>query len=213
MSSIISFQAPFIIEESTGKDFVVLKACLLAEGETGNGHFYEFTDFGRIAKDLIGKVVRYGATEKGKHIKGKLSEIGKVVEAWVDEKTKKIMGRIRVWNTKTFPRITETIISFGKGMGISVGGEGGLEPILRNGLPVLIKTGHGFLAKVVNFIAKHIQLIPPNVPRGQEDAKVLSIEEALSKVELVPIQETLFVEPEIRIVFTYPKGSSVRILY
>ena len=213
MTSAIRFQAPFIIEESTSKDYVVLKACLLAEGMTGNGHYYSFSDFKNIAKQLVGKVVRYGATKDGKHIHNKLHEIGRVIDAWVDEKTKKIYGRIKVWNTKIFPRITETILSFGRGMGISIGGEGSLQPILRNGLPVLISTGHGFLARVVNFIAKHVQLLPPNVPRGQEDAKVIGIEEAISKVELVPIEETLFVEPEIKIVFSYPEGSLITITY
>ena len=213
MSSIINFQSPFIIEETTGKDFLILKACLLKEGMTGNGRYYEFSDFKKIAKDLVGKVVQYGATVGGKHLKRKMDKIGEVIETWVDEKARKIIGRIKVWNTKFFPRITETIMSFGKGMGISVGGKGGLQPILRDGLPVLIKTGHGFLAKVVNFIAKHIQLIPPNVPRGQEDAKVLDIEESLAKIQLVPIQETLMVNPEIQIVFSYPKGSDIRIIY
>jgi len=212
-SSIITYLSPFVIEETKAKEYLVLKACLLSEGLTGNGHYYEIGEMKKITKQLEGKPVYYGASSKGKHLKGAIQQIGRVLEVWLDKTKNKIMGRIKVWNTQKFPRIIETIQAFGKGMGISVGGIGGLIPILRNGLPVLIKTGHGFLAKVINFIAKHIQLIPPNVPRGQESAKVLELEEALTKVELVPIQETLLVNPEIEIAFKYPIGSTIKISY
>jgi hypothetical protein len=213
MSSNIIFNSPFVIEEAISKDYSILRTCFLSEGLSGNGRYYQFNDFPKIAKDLVGKVVRYGADEAGRHLKDKVYEIGEVISTWVDETTHKIMGRIKVWNTEKYPKIIDTIKSLGKGMGISVGGNGGLEPILNDGLPVLTTTGHGFLAKVVNFIVNHVQLIPANVPRGQQDAKVLDIEETLSKLELVPIEETLIVKPELEIVFTYPVGSTVKITY
>lgn len=205
MSSKITFTSPFIIEETKTKDFIVLKACLLAEGMTGNGHFYEIGEMEKIAKQFVGKPVHFGASAEGKHLKTEEKEIGKVLSASLDKTKKKIFGRIKIWNTATFPNIIETVKSFGRGMGVSIGGSGGLIPLLKNGLPQLIKTGHGFISKVVNFILKQVQLIPPNVPRGQKSAKVLSIEEAL-QIELVPIEETLIVDPEIEISFHFQKG-------
>lgn len=213
MESSITFMGPFEIEESEAKDYVILKACLLAEGMTGNGHFYEIEEMEKIAKQMVGLPIRFGATLKGKHIKVKKHEIGKVLSAILNKAKRRIFGRLKVWNTKEFPNIVETIMSFGKSMGISIGGDGGLVPILKNGFPVLIRKGHGFLAKVVDMIVKHVQIVPPNVPRGQKDARVLSVEEALQEVTLVPIQETLIVNPEIEISISYQKGLFKGIVY
>lgn len=206
----VTFKGPFEIEETETKDFIVLKGCFLAEGLTKNGHYYEFDELKRIAKDIIGKPVNWGArlAETGgfKHLKEKVHQIGEVIEAWVDEAKKKIIGRVKVWNTSTFPRIVETIKKFGKAMGFSIGGKAKwLQPIMKNGLPVLTETGHGFLGKVIGMQVEHLQIIPPEIPRGQEQAKVEDLEETLQKIELVPIQETLNVNATL--VFTYPRGA------
>lgn len=203
----VTFQAPFVIEETVSKDFIVVKGCLLAEGMTGNGHYYSFPEIKKIAKDLVGKSVRFGSTIKGKHFKKKIYEVGRVIETWVDTVKKRIIGRVKVWNTKHYPKIIETIQFYGKAMGFSIGGDAkGLVPILKNGLPILINTGHGFVAKIVGMIVDHLQIVPPNVPRGQQSAKVLNIEETLQNIELIPIEETLTVNPEIEVEFIYPKG-------
>lgn len=213
MISDITYLSPFTIEETESKDYLVLNTCFLSEGMTGNGHMYTFSEMKRIVKQLIGKNVFFGATKKGKHIKDEKHTIGEVISAFLDTAKRKIYGKIKIYNTKTFPNLINTVRSYGRGMGISIGGAGGLVPLLKNGLPVLIKTGHGFLSKVVNMIVKHVQLIPPNVPRGQQEAQVLGVEETLYKIELVPIQETLIVNPEVKveIEITYPKGSLISI--
>lgn len=182
----ITFQAPFEIEETESKDYTIVKGTLLSAGFTGNGHFYSFAEVKRIAKDLVGKPVRFGSSRIGKHFKTKAYEVGKVLETWIDSAKKRILGRVKIWNTSKVPQIVETIKYYGSRMGFSIGGKASrLDPILKNGLPQLISTGHGILARIIGMKVKHLQIIPPETPRGQESAKVEEVE------------ETLWVNPEI----------------
>lgn len=157
----ITITGPFdVVETKEGKTFLT-GTFLKLDSVTGNGRVYRFEEGKRIAGDIIGNPVYHGIDEVNKHLRGKLYEVGKVVKAWVVKAKKIIRGVIEVWNTKTYPNITETVK---KNWGFSVGGQ-------VDALQLIMKGGR-LIMKCFGMAVNHLQLIKPNVERGQREARV-----------------------------------------
>lgn len=180
---------PLEVEETLGGGIKKkLKGVFLRLGTpTGNGREYQTDEGSEIAGKLIGMPVFYGAKigfdptllKMGwKHLKDTSDKIGRVVQAAYNKTRKVIEGIIEIWNTEKNPTIAEEA---GPGWGLSIGGE------VNKFTPVgkINKFGNP-IVKAIGMIANHLQLLRPNTPRGQQDART---------TDEIPVEETLMFDP------------------
>src|SRR4030042_6449797 len=183
---------PLEVEEAF-QDRVILKGTFLKlESATKNGNIYSIEEAQQIANGLVGMPVFYGvkppefvvtpqglAVVKGKHDKDlenpEKTSIGRVFKTLVNEAKKTIEGWVEVWNNSKFPDLVQKIK---KGWGFSIGGKATelQETGLINSLGKTIK-------KIFGMKPHHLQLLAPEIPRGQDEAKVddvQAVEESLS---------------------------------
>uniref|UniRef100_A0A6M3XM13 Uncharacterized protein n=1 Tax=viral metagenome TaxID=1070528 RepID=A0A6M3XM13_9ZZZZ len=172
----------FEVEESTVDKAILSGNLLKLDSVTGNGRRYRFEEGEQIAKDITGQSLFFGVDPKtNKHLRGKKYQVGKVLKAWVDKAKKIIKGLVEIWNTKTYPKIVEEVKS---GWGFSIGGD---VKALR-----VIVSGGRLIMECIGMIARHLQLIKPNVPRGQ---KVARVEGKQAVEETITVEETISFEP------------------
>lgn len=171
---------PLEIEESL-QDRVILSGVVLKlDSETKNGRIYQIEEADQIAQDLVGMPVFFGvkpphlistpqglAIQKGKHDKDLndlSSSVGRVFKTIHDKANKTIKAWIEVWNNLKYPDLVQRIKT---GWGFSVGG---LAKDLRD-MGMVNSIGKA-VKKVFGMKANHLQLLEPDTPRGQDDAKV-----------------------------------------
>jgi len=174
MSFPIQYTAPFEIEE-TRDDGIFINGTLLAEGLSKNGNLYTLDEMESIAKSAEGVPIRYGVTTdidpntgmlaRNVHDKSDENIIGKIVKTVLDPVKRIIKYWAVLWNSIKFPNITETVK---KGWGVSIGGWA------KKGVWILDKIGRAVL-RIIGLKVNHVQLLSPEVKRGQDEAKVESV--------------------------------------
>lgn len=143
---------------------------------TNNGRIYLSEEAEQIAGSLNGAPVYFDVTEKGKH--DRRNPVGRVVATIIDRTQNVIKGIIEVWNTSKFPKLIEEVA---KGWGFSIGGQ--VESFIPvGGLNKFFKP----IVKAVGMVANHLQLLKPETPRGDPDAKVQDVK---------PVEESFNLEP------------------
>lgn len=140
---------------------------------TANGREYLSEEGGTIAASLIGMPVYFGAKfgidpislKVGfKHLKKARNMVGRVVRSIFDKAKNLIKGAVEVWNTPVFPNLISKIK---KGWGFSIGGR------VRNFLDTGKINEYGNAVKrAIGMVANHMQLLAPQIPRGQQAAQV-----------------------------------------
>jgi len=168
---------PMDVEEAYGDRVVLSGIFVRLDKETNNGRTYAIEEGERIANDLLSMPVFIDSTVKGEHINVIKTYVGRVVRTVFDKVNNFIRGAVEVWNTKDFPTITSIV---GPGWGFSIGGQvkdmeyrGGFN---SRGKPKM---------KAIGLMPHHMQLLPPEKPRGDDgaivdEAEYISVEESYS---------------------------------
>jgi len=138
-----------LFEEAKGKGARILATFCELDKASGNNRVYRFEEGEQMAKSLIGKPIRYGASLKGIHFK-KVPKIGIVENAWV--KGKKIKGIVRIWGKEIIAKLKKGIKFLFSVGGVAQFGE-------------TIKKGGKFVTKLYHAICTHLQLLSNN-PKG-----------------------------------------------
>lgn len=186
------FIAPTEIEiEETASGVALIKGVLLREGTSKNGNLYTISEMEKIAKQAEGMPIyvgtttkvdpNYGIARKGMHNNTTPNKVGKILSATFD-KTKRVIRYIaQILNTVVHPKIIEEVKA---GWGISIGGVCTKARLVIDGVGRV-------LTKVLGMKLNHVQLIPPNVIRGQDEAIVseVQIQETMIIYETIPEQE------------------------
>jgi len=136
-------------QEATKKGARILATFMELDTPSQNGRIYRFVEGKKIAKSLIGRYIKFGASWIGKHLK-KVPKIGIVESAF--QKGKKIKGIVRIWDKgiiKQLKRGVRFLFSVG---GVAQFGE-------------IIQKGKQFFTKLHNAVCTHLQLLP-NDPDG-----------------------------------------------
>jgi len=180
-----NFYTPVEIEiEETVHGVAMINGTLLIEGLSKNKNWYEVEEMQKIADSAIGVPIYYGTMTKidpntglltkNMHANVQPNKVGKIIRTVLDRVKRKIKFWAEVVNTKNNPNIIQEIK---KGWGVSVGG------IAYGAKYVFKKIGKikKLVLKIKDMVVNHVQLIPPSVKRGQNQAKV----------ERVDIQETM----------------------
>jgi|GEM_PF-2664456 len=171
------FISPTVItieESSTG--VAMISGTLLAEGISRNGNVYTVSEMKKIADQAMGMPIFVGTMTKidpnlgiprrGMHANVQKNRVGKIVSAVFDKISRKIKYWAELVNTEEHPKIIEEVKA---GWGISIGG------VATKAKIILDQFGR-LLTKVLGMKLTHIQLLPPNVIRGQDAAKVEGVE-------------------------------------
>jgi hypothetical protein len=171
---------PLELEESFQDRIILSGVVLKLDSETKNGRIYQIEEADQIAQDLVGMPVFFGvkpphlintpqglAVQKGKHDKDLNdlpSSIGRVFKTIHDKANKTIKAWIEVWNNQKYPDLVQRIKT---GWGFSIGG---LAQDLKD--TGMINAIGKVVKKVFGMKPNHLQLLEPDTPRGQDDAKV-----------------------------------------
>jgi len=162
--------------EETAQGVAMIKGTLLAEGVSRNGNLYEIKEMAEIAKRAIGTPIYVGTMRKrdpntglmmkNKHANVEENRVGEIIHAWLDKAKRKIKFIAELVNTEKHPNIIKLVK---KGWGISIGG------VATKAKIVITETAR-LLTKIAGLMVNHVQLLPPNVLRGQDEAKVENVE-------------------------------------
>lgn len=190
------YVAPISIEiEETNQGRALVSGVLLREGESGNGNLYTLDEMEKIAQRAIHVPVYVGATtkfvqgmyRKNAHNLDKKNCIGRIISTNFDKAKRVITYIAEVFNTDVFPKIIEEVKA---GWGASIGG-------MANKARIVFDKANRMLTKVEDMIINHVQLLPPNVALGQNEAviKNVEIEETLIVYDSTPLQSEQEYEP------------------
>ena len=165
VSSEVEFQ------EATEKGARVLGTFMELDTPSSNSRIYRVEEGAKIAKSLIGKLIRYGADWIGKHLK-EVPTIGIVEQAW--QEAKKIKGIVRIWDKGIINALKN-----GTKYLFSVGGIAEFSEVVQKGKQ-LFQILH-------NAVCTHLQLLP-NDPQGAgfptaKMHEVIEINESVMKVQ------------------------------
>ena len=171
MNFSFEFLSPFDVDiEESAVGVAMINGTLLAEGVSKNGNLYTLDEMDNIAQTAEGKNIYVGTMTKpdpntglmvkNAHANVDENRVGKIIKSWVDIIARKVKFIAELVNTAKFPNIIEEVK---KGWGISIGGKG-----LASFMKYLGKT----VTKISNLEINHIQLLPPEVIRGQDEAQV-----------------------------------------
>lgn len=171
------FISPTVVtieESSTG--VAMISGTLLAEGISRNGNVYTVSEMKKIAEQAVGMPIyvgtmtkldpNLGVRRKGMHANVEKNRVGKIINAVFNKIARKIKYWAELVNTEAYPKIIEEVKA---GWGISIGG------IATKAKIILDQFGR-ILTKVLGMKLTHIQLLPPDVVRGQDVAKVEGVE-------------------------------------
>jgi len=179
--------SPIEIEETFGDRVIISGVVLKLNSVTGNGREYLVEEGEQIARSLQGMPIYYGAKKViepassrvgYKHQKGEPYHVGRVFKTVFDRAKKVIRAWAEVWNTKRFPDLISRIK---RGWGFSIGGA--VKKFIPTGK---INKYKNPIVKAIGMVANHLQLLSPDIPRGQQEAKV---------EEIKPIEETITFDP------------------
>ena len=174
------------IEESA-QGVAIITGTLLREGTSKNGNLYTIEEMQRIADQAEGIPIyvgtmtkrdpNLGIMRKGMHANIIKHRVGKIIRA-VFNKAKRV---IKYWaelvNTKIHPKIIEEVKA---GWGVSIGG-------LATKAKIVLDSFGRILTKVLGLKLNHVQLLPPNAIRGQDEAQVTGVEIQESMIFYEPI--------------------------
>jgi hypothetical protein len=165
MSMEFTFHSPIFLEETLSNKNKIISGTLLAEGVSRNRNYYSMAELDNISQSALGKPVFYGVDSFNKHKKG--FAVGKIIKTIVD----KVARKIKFWALIHDKDIAESVK---KGWGISIGG------IAKGGKWILNQLGK-LVLKVFGVKINHVQLLSPDIIRGQDAAKVEKVvEESVS---------------------------------
>lgn len=180
------FTSPLFVEvEESGTGVAMISGTLLSEGMSRNGNLYTIEEMEKIAASAKGAPIYFGTMTKINPNNGLLTKnmhgnvqsnyVGQIMECFLDKIAKKIKFVAHILNTPNFPHIVEEVKH---GWGVSIGGKG----IGR----MIIDTAGNVITKIMNLVVNHVQLLAPDVPRGQDAAQVES-------KEVKEIQESMLI--------------------
>lgn len=166
------FVSPTQIDiEETSQGVAIIKGTLISEGVSKNGNVYSIDEMEKLAKTAedapiyFGTMDKYdpdvGLMKKNAHANVKTNLVGKIMSAIYDAISRKVRFIAQIMNTDKFPNLIEEVKS---GWGISIGGK-------AKGQLMLDQFGR-MLTKIKDMIVNHVQLLRPEVARGQEAAQV-----------------------------------------
>lgn len=187
--------------EETEQGVALISGTLLVEGESKNHNLYTIDEMEHIAKETEGKPLYFGTKaginpNTGKwtqqlHANDEPNRVGRIIQTIFDTVNRKIRFIAEVVNTPEFPDITSKIKA---GWGVSIGGRVMKAKYVLNKLKELC-------VKIENMVVEHVSLIPPEIVRGQDEAKV----------ENVAIQECMIFEKPVKKVIFIIEGKGVKI--
>ena len=174
MSFDFEFVSPVAIDvEETEQGVAVIRGTLLSEGVTGNGHLYTLDEMENIARQAEGVDIFYGTMlkfeesigmyQKNAHADINENKVGRIMKTIFDRVARKISFIAQIMNTDKYPDLISRVK---KGWGVSVGGKG-------KGRFLLDSLGR-LVTQVCGMQVKHVALLDPHTPRGQESAQVES---------------------------------------
>jgi hypothetical protein len=166
-----------------------------------NKNLYTIEEMEHIAKEAEGKPMFFGTVEgvnpntgtwsKQLHDERNQSQVGKIISTVFNALKRKVTFVAEVANTEAYPDLLSKLKA---GWGVSIGG------IVKKAQYVVNKNME-LCVKIKDMIVQHVSLVPPEVVRGQDEAKV----------EHVKIQECMiFDKPEEKILFII-EGKGVKI--
>ena len=194
------YVSPVAIDvEETEQGVAIIKGTLLSEGVTGNGHLYTLDEMENIARGAEGVDIYYGTMikfeesigmyKKNAHADINENKVGKIMKTIFDRVARKVSFIAQIMNTDKYPDLISRVK---KGWGISIGGKG-------KGRFLLDSLGR-LITKVCGMQVRHVALLDPQTPRGQQSAQVESdpidkeFEETMTFYELPPVKITVVVE-------------------
>lgn len=173
-------KTPLEIEESY-QDRAILKGVFLRLGKaTKNRREYQIEEAEQIAQGLIGMPVYFGSIpeEKNRHDRDEKHPVGRVFKTLFNKAENIIEGWVEVWNNSRFPDLVKQIK---RGWGFSIGGLA--KTLIPSGMVDFMGRA---IMKVVGMKPNHLQLLEPQIPRGQEEAVVNDIESIEETFEFDP---------------------------
>jgi len=181
--------APLEVEEAFQDRAILSGTFLKLKKVTKNGREYQIEEGDQITKSLMGMPVFFGTDPlTNKHIKSAQNQVGRVFKTLFDKGQKIIKGFVEIWNTALFPDLVSKVK---KGWGFSIGG------IAKSLIPTgkLNKLGRAIM-KVLGMKPNHLQLLEPQVIRGQVEAQVKTVKELEETFEFDPCPWGLCTLPE-----------------
>lgn len=178
------FIAPVKVDiEETAHGVAIIKGTLLAEGVSRNGNVYtinEMKEIAKQAKDMpiyVGTMTKMdpltGIIKKHMHRDKKEHLVGRILEAFFHKASRTIKYVAELVNSKIHPKIIQEVKA---GWGVSIGG-------VAHKAQLVLDTFGRILTKILGMKLNHIQLLPPHVIAGQDEAKV----------EEVTVQESMII--------------------
>jgi hypothetical protein len=176
--------------EETSQGVAMLKGTLLVEGFSRNKNLYTIEEMEQIAKRAQGVPMYYGVKDdinpntgtmsKNLHADDSDNMIGKIIKTAFDAIKRKITFIAEVANTPKYPDIISKVKS---GWGVSIGG-------FVTQANWIVDKIRGLCMKIKNMTVEHVQLVPPSIVRGQDEAKVedVTIQECMVMEMPTPIQ-------------------------
>ena len=155
-----TFTGPITVEESVADGTLLIEGTIVKEGTSKNHYNYTIQSLKELADTAKGMPVYFGVTKRGKH-QYKHEPVGEIVKAIFDKAKRLVRATIKLWNTKIFPKITESVK---KGWGFSVHAKADMLRILEEGGRIIYQ--------LVGTKLKDLQLMPPRAKRGFDEAQV-----------------------------------------
>jgi len=182
------FIAPVEVDiEETAHGVAIIRGTLLAEGLSRNGNLYTISEMKEIAKQAEGMPIFVGTmtkmdptsgiVKKNMHRDVEKHRVGRILKAWFHKVSRTIKYIAELVNSSVHPKIIQEVKV---GWGVSIGG------VAHKAKLVLDNFGR-LLTKILGMKLNHIQLLPPHVITGQEEAKV----------EEVTVQESMIIKEPI----------------
>lgn len=172
------YLTPVTVEESF-KDRAIISGTLLVKGISRNKNFYDILTLREVAESAVEKPIFYGTTRKidvntglfamNMHDNKETNRIGKVLRTVFNKKRGFVKFIAEVWNTTKFPDIVQKLKA---GFGISMGGmayNASYAWRVVNGIKKLV-------TNIAGMVVNHVQLVSPYTTRGQDRARVESVE-------------------------------------
>jgi len=194
------YVSPVAIDvEETEQGVAIIRGTLLSEGVTGNGNLYTLDEMENIARGAEGVDIYYGTMtkfeesigmfKKNAHADIDENKVGKIMKTIFDRVTRKVSFIAQIMNTDKYPDLISRVK---KGWGISVGGKG-------KGRFLLDSLGR-LVTQVCGLQVRHVALLDPQTPRGQQSAQVESepvtteFQESMMFYEIPPVKIITVVE-------------------
>jgi len=169
-----------IVLEETARGVAIISGTLLSEGISRNGNLYTIEEIEHIAKQGEDQPIYTGTMTKidpntgllckNLHANIEQKKIGRIIRTWLEGRKIKFLAEIV--NTLEFPDIVNKVKT---GWGISIGG------VATKAKQLWDKISNRIITKIKDLTLQHVQLLEPQVSRGQETAQV----------ETVKVQETM----------------------